>query len=77
MNEKEKLLKSIAEIQNQIINYNRKDAINLIIKVRKEHLGKEQIAYVTNNIPLERGTDNDIINTLKAEETRLILKLQD
>ena len=54
MNEKEKLLKSIAEIQNQIINYNRKDAINLIIKVRKEHLGKEQIAYVTNNIPLER-----------------------
>ncbi len=77
MNEKEKLLKSIAEIQNQIVNYDRKDAINLIIKVRTEHPGKEQIVYVTNNIPLEKGTDNDIINTLKAEETRLILKLQD
>lgn len=77
MNEKEKLLKSIEEIQERINNYNREDAINLIKRVRFEHPGKEQIAYVTFNISLEKGTDVDIIKTLEAEKARLVLKLQD
>ena len=59
-----------------MINYNREDAIRLIKRVRLEHPGKEQIAYVTYNIPLERGTDVEIMNTLKAEETRLLIKLK-
>lgn len=42
-----------------------------------EHRGKEQIAYVFNNIPLEIGTDEMIIKTLQAEENRLTLKLED
>lgn len=77
MNEKQEIQNSIVEIQNQINNYNREDAINLIKKVRIKHPGKEQIAYVTFNIPLEQGTDADIIRTLEAEEARLILKLHD
>lgn len=77
MNEKEKILKSIEEIQEKINNYNREDAIKLIKRVRFEHPGKEQIAYVTFNIPLEKGADVDIIRTLEAEKARLILKLQD
>ena len=75
--EKLKLLKSIEEIQNKIINYERNSAIELIKKVRMDHRGKEQIAYVLNNIPLEMGTDEMIIKTLQAEEIRLTLKLED
>ena len=77
MEEKEKLAKSIIEIQEKIINYNREDAIRLIKRVRLEHPGKEQIAYVTYNIPLESGTDIEIMHTLKAEETRLLIKLKE
>ena len=74
--EKMKLTKSIVEIQNKIINYDRNSAIELIKRVREDHKGKEQIAYVLNNIPLEMGTDEMIIKTLQAEEIRLTLKLK-
>ncbi len=74
--EKVKLTKSIVEIQNKIINYDRDSAIELIKKVREDHKGKEQIAYVLNSIPLEMGTDEMIIKTLQAEEIRLTLKLK-
>lgn len=73
---KMKLTKSIVEIQNKIINYDRNSAIELIKKVREDHKGKEQIAYVLNSIPLEMGTDDMIIKTLQAEEIRLTLKLK-
>ena len=73
---KMKLTKSIVEIQNKIINYDRNSAIELIKRVREDHKGKEQIAYVLNNIPLEMGTDEMIIKTLQAEEIRLTLKLK-
>ncbi len=76
-NEKLKLLKSIVEIQNKILNYERNSAIELIKKVRIEHRGKEQIAYILNNTPLEIGTDEMIIDTLRAEKSRLILKLEE
>lgn len=75
--EKIKLLKSVIEIQTKINCYDRDSAIELIKKVRMEHVGKEQIAYVVNNIPLEQGTDFMIIETLKAEKYRLLLKLQE
>lgn len=71
-----KLTKSIVEIQNKIINYDRNSAIELIKKVREDHKGKEQIAYVLNSIPLEMGTNEMIIKTLQAEEIRLTLKLK-
>lgn len=71
-----KLTKSIVEIQNKIINYDRNSAIELIKKVREDYKGKEQIAYVLNSIPLEMGTDEMIIKTLQAEEIRLTLKLK-
>ena len=74
--EKMKLTKSIVEIQNKIINYDRNSAIELIKKVREDHKGKEQIAYVLNSIPLEMGTNDMIIKTLQAEEIRLTLKLK-
>ena len=74
--EKMKLTKSIVEIQNKIINYDRNSAIELIKKVREDYKGKEQIAYVLNSIPLEMGTDEMIIKTLQAEEIRLTLKLK-
>ena len=74
--EKMKLTKSIVEIQNKIINYDRNSAIELIKRVREDHKGKEHIAYVLNNIPLEMGTDEMIIKTLQAEEIRLTLKLK-
>lgn len=74
--EKMKLNKSIVEIQNKIINYDRNSAIELIKKVREDHKGKEQIAYVLNSIPLGMGTDEMIIKTLQAEEIRLTLKLK-
>lgn len=74
--EKMKLTKSIVEIQNKIINYDRNSAIELIKKVREDHKGKKQIAYVLNSIPLEMGTDEMIIKTLQAEEIRLTLKLK-
>lgn len=74
--EKMKLTKSIIEIQNKIINYDRNSAIELIKKVREDHKGKEQIAYVLNSIPLEMGTDEMVIKTLQAEEIRLTLKLK-
>ena len=74
--EKMKLTKSIVEIQNKIINYDRNSAIELIKRVREDHKGKEQIAYVLNSIPLEMGTDEMIIKTLQAGEIRLTLKLK-
>ena len=74
--EKMKLTKSIVEIQNKIITYDRNSAIELIKRMREDHKGKEQIAYVLNNIPLEMGTDEMIIKTLQAEEIRLTLKLK-
>lgn len=74
--EKMKLTRSIVEIQNKIINYDRNSAIELIKKVREDHKGKEQIAYVLNSIPVEMGTDEMIIKTLQAEEIRLTLKLK-
>ena len=74
--EKMKLTKSIVEIQNKIINYDRNSAIELIKRVREDHKGKEKIANVLNNIPLEMGTDEMIIKTLQAEEIRLTLKLK-
>lgn len=74
--EKMKLTKSIVEIQNKIINYDRNSAIELIKKVREDYKEKEQIAYVLNSIPLEMGTDEMIIKTLQAEEIRLTLKLK-
>ena len=74
--EKMNLTKSIVEIQNKIINYDRNSAIELIKRVREDHKVKEQIAYVLNNIPLEMGTDEMIIKTLQAEEIRLTLKLK-
>ncbi len=74
--EKMKLTRSIVEIQDKIINYDRNSAIELIKKVREDHKGKEQIAYVLNSIPLEMGTDEMIIKTLQAEEIRLTLKLK-
>ena len=74
--EKMNLTKSIVEIQNKIINYDRNSAIELIKRVREDHKGKEQIAYVLNSIPLEMGTDEMIIKTLQAEEIRLTLKLK-
>lgn len=79
MNEEEKIkiIKSIKDIEDKISNYERLSAIELIKKVRFDHPGKEQIAYVLNNVPLDMGTDEMIINTLKAEEVRLTLKLDD
>lgn len=79
MNEEEKIkiIKSIKDIEDKIINYERLGAIELIKKVRFDHPGKEQIAYVLNNVPLDMGTDEMIINTLKAEEVRLTLKLDE
>ena len=74
--EKMKLTKSIVEIQNKVINYDRNSAIEIIKRVREDHKGKEQIAYVLNNIPLEMETDEMIIKTLQAEEIRLTLKLK-
>ena len=71
------MAKSIVEIQERIENYDRNEAIRLIKKVRIEHPGMEQVAYVLNNIPLEEGTDIEIINTLRAEGARLILKLKE
>lgn len=73
--EKAKIYKSITEINDKIINYERKSAIELIRKVRLEHPGKEQIAYTLNSTPLEEGTDEMIVNTLKAEFYRLTLKI--
>lgn len=73
--EKVKIVKSIFEIDDKINNYERNSAIELIKKVRKDHKGKEQVAYVLNNVPLELGTDEMIINTLKSEKVRLELKL--
>ena len=73
--EKRKLSKSLKELNDKINNYERESAIELIRKVRFEHPGKEQIAYVLNNVPLESGTDEMIIDTLKAEEYRLTLKI--
>lgn len=73
--EKIKLSKSLKELNDKINNYERESAIELIRKVRFEHPGKEQIAYVLNNVPLEAGTDEMIIDTLKAEEYRLTLKI--
>ena len=73
--EKAKISKSIKEINDKINNYERESAIELIRKVRFEHPGKEQVAYVLNNVPLEEGTDEMIINTLKAEAYRLMLKI--
>ncbi len=75
--EKLKIFKSIKEITDKINSYERKSAIELIRKVRSEHTGKEQVAYVLNNIPLESGTDEMIINTLKAEAYRLTLKIDE
>lgn len=75
--EKIKIIKSIKELEDKINNYERLSSIELIKKVRFEHPGKEQVAYVTNNIPLDMGTDEMIINTLKAERARLILKIND
>lgn len=75
--EKLKILKSIKEITDKINSYERKSAIELIRKVRSEHTGKEQVAYVLNNIPLESGTDEMIINTLKTEAYRLTLKINE
>ena len=73
--EKIRILTAIQDIENKINNYDRISAIELIKKVRFEHPGKEQIAYVSNNVPLDVATDEMIIKTLKAEETRLVLKL--
>ena len=70
-----KILKAIQDIENIINNYDRISAIKLIKKVRSEHPGKEQIAYMCNNVPLDIATDEMIIETLKAEETRLLIKL--
>ncbi len=75
--EKAKIYKSLKEINDKIINYERKSAIELIRKVRFEHPGKEQIAYVFNNTSLDEGNDEMIINTLKAEAYRLTLKIKD
>lgn len=75
--EKLKIFKSIKEITEKINIYERKSAIELIRKVRFEHPGKEQAAYVLNNVPLESGTDEMIINTLKAEAYRLTLKINE
>jgi len=73
--EKAKIYKSIKEIYDKIENFERNSAIELIRKVRSEHPGKEQVAYVLNNVPLESGTNEMIINTLKAEAYRLTLKI--
>lgn len=77
MNEEEKIKisKAIKDIYDKINTYERNSAIELIRKVRLEHPGAEQMAYVLNNIPLEAGTDEMIINTLKAEAYRLTLKI--
>ena len=75
--EKIKIFKSIQEINDKIKKYDRSSAIKIIKKVRSEHPGKEQIAYVVNNVPLEAGTDEMIVNTLKAEAFRLSLKLKE
>ena len=75
--EKIKISKAIKEINDKINNFERESAIRLIRKVRFEHPGKEQIAYITFNTPLEKGTDVDILKTLEAEKSRLFLKLQD
>ena len=55
--EKAKIYKSLKEINDKIINYERKSSIELIRKVRFEHPGKEQIAYVLNNTSLDEGND--------------------
>ncbi len=73
--EKAKIYKSIKEIYDKIENFERNSAIELIRKVRSEHPGKEQVSYVLNNVPLESGTNEMIINTLKAEAYRLTLKI--
>lgn len=75
--ETEQIIKSIIELKDKINNYERESAIQLIIKVRSEHPGKEQIAYVMNNIPLNDAQDENIIQTLQAEMCRLTLKLKD
>lgn len=74
--EKAKVYKSIKEINDKIENFERNSSIELIRKVRFEHPGEEQIAYVLSNVPLESGTDEMIINTLKAEAYRLTLKIK-
>ena len=74
-NERIKLLKAIQDIDNKINNYDRTSAIELIKKVRLEHPGKEQIAYIVSNVPLDFANDDMIINTLKAEKHRLLLKI--
>ena len=70
-------IQNLILINDKIINYERKSAIELIRKVRFEHPGKEQIAYVFNNTSLDEGNDEMIINTLKAEAYRLTLKIKD
>lgn len=69
--EKSKTIKSIKEIEDKINNYEISSSIELIKKVRLDHLGKEQIAYVFNNVPLDMETDEMINNTLKVEAVRL------
>ena len=71
------LRNSIIKINDMLNNYNREEAIELIKRVRRDHPGKEQIAYVINDTPLEQGTDEMIRNTLIAEKSRLLLKLGD
>ena len=43
--EKMKLTKSIVEIQNKIINYDRNSAIELIKRVREDHKGTDCICF--------------------------------
>lgn len=75
--EKIELLKAIEEIQNAIKFYDRQNAIDLIIRIRRDHPGKEQVVYVFNNVPLEQADDKMIIDTLVAEKNRLICKLNE
>ena len=75
INEKMSMMKEIDEIDKLIKNYNRDEAINLIIKVRAEHPGKEQLAYVVNTTPLTSATDEQIKGSLSGERLRLSLKL--
>ena len=74
-NESYELMKSILKLQGKLENYDRKSAIELIKEVRKDHPGIEEIVCQFNGIKLEDGTDKMIIDTLKAEKTRLEIKL--
>lgn len=74
-NERCELAKSILELHEKLNNYDRESAIELIKKVRRKYPGMEELAYVTNNVRLEDGTDEMIMNTLRAEKVRLGLKL--